>query len=149
MWTRGRVTLARSGCRHISLVQEQSRQHVRRDCSTKVSDDRNKSSRCNALQAAENSISKAQPLQMAARAKEAVARYGDRGNRHRNESAATGNQFTSLRLGEASHAHPKGSRATSDGSLGGVRDQTWIEQSSSLSSGMHGPGETGETKDIS
>ena len=83
MWTRGRVTLARSGCGHISLVQEQSRQHARKDCSTKVSDDRNKSSRCNALQAAENSISKAQPLQMAARAKEAVARYGDRRDRHR------------------------------------------------------------------
>ena len=37
MWTRGRVTLARSGCGHISLVQEQSRQHVRKDCSTKGS----------------------------------------------------------------------------------------------------------------
>ena len=90
-------------------------------CSTKVSDDRNRSSRCNALQASENSISKVQPLQVTARAKEAVARHGYRGDRHPNESAAAGNRLTSLRLEEASYARPNGFRAARGGSLGGVR----------------------------
>ena len=102
----------------MAFVRRQG--EVRINCSTKVSDDRNRSSRCNALQAVENSISKAQPLQVAARAKEAVARYGDRGDRHRNESAAAGNRLTSLRLGEVSRP-PERLRAASGGSLGGVR----------------------------
>ena len=93
---------------------------MRINCSAKVYDDRYRSSSCDALQALENSHSVAQPLQMTARAKEAVARLGYRGDRHRNESAAAGNLLTSLKQGEASHARPNGSRATSGRSLGGV-----------------------------
>ena len=63
----------------------------------------------------------AQPLQMTARARKAVARLGRRGDGHRNESAAAGNLLTFLKQGEASHAGPKGSRATSGRSLGGVQ----------------------------
>ena len=62
----------------------------------------------------------AQPLQMTARAKEAVARLGNRGDGQRNERAAAGNLLTSLKQGEASHARPNGSRAISGRSLGGV-----------------------------
>ena len=93
---------------------------MRKSCITKVNDDPYKSSSCNALLALENSHSAAQPLQMTARAEEAVASLGYRGERHRNKSAAASNLLTSLHQGEASHALPNGPRATSRRSLGGV-----------------------------
>ena len=87
------IQRGRFGCGHFSLVRKQTGQQVRTTCSTNVSDDRTMSSRCNALQAEENSISKAQPVQVTARAKEAVARRGHRCVRHRNESAAAGRKL--------------------------------------------------------
>ena len=85
---------------------------------------------------------------MTARAKEAVARRGYRGDGHRNESVAAGNQLSSLKLEEALTPARMAPGQQAGGAWGACVFQRRMDRAVITGHylGMHGPGETGETE---
>ena len=90
---KGKSHPCQSRSQALELCSKTKRAAGAKSCSTKVYDDRHKSSSCNVLLALalENSHSVAQPLQMTARAKEAVALLEYGGERH--SARSIGNKY--------------------------------------------------------
>ena len=141
---KGKSHPCQSRSQALQLCSKTKRAAGAKSCSTKVYDDRHKSSSCNVLLALalENSHSVAQPLQMTARAKEAVALLEYGGERHCNTRCGCKQPGDLPPSGGGITRSPCWLPSNNQGRLGGVHTCIAVDSSvlkRSLSSVARGP----------